>query len=57
MHVRFSKRTRLPPTKVNDDLKKADASTSRDVTLYFVTAGKAFEAAIRTVSNYPPTSW
>ncbi len=38
-----------------DDLKKADASTSRDVTLYLVTAGKAFEAAIRTVSNYAPT--
>ena len=55
--MRFTKRTRLPPTKVNDDLKKADTSTSRDVTLYFVTAGKAFEAAIRTVSNYPPTSW
>lgn len=38
-----------------DDLKTADASTSRDVTLYFVTAGKAFEAAMRTVSNYTPT--
>jgi len=38
-----------------DDLKKADASTSRDVTLYLVTAGRAFEAAMRTVSNYTPT--
>ena len=38
-----------------DDLKKADATTSRDVTLYLVTAGKAFEAAIRTVSHYTPT--
>ena len=38
-----------------DDLKKADASTSRDVTLYLVTAGRAFEVAMRTVSNYTPT--
>lgn len=40
--------------KAIDELKKADASTSRDVVLQFATAGKALEAAMRTVSDYTP---
>jgi hypothetical protein len=41
--------------KAIDELKKADASAGKDVVLQFVTAGKALEAAMRTVSNYTPT--
>lgn len=41
--------------KAIDELKRADSSTTRDVTLYFVTTGKALETAMRTVSNYTPT--